>query len=135
VRIHVALLAALTLTLAACSSGDHDAGKGPAASASAGVDDKPPVLMVPTEEVAVNDVRASVKKHKWTTLGEDCLSFINYPADAQGYVVDVHELHNARCGGDPDVSPRLFTYQIDRASGHMQTDASDPAAGLFHAVD
>ena len=36
---------------------------------------------------------------------------------------------------DPDVAPRLFTIEVDRASGRMRTDATDPAAGLFHDID
>jgi hypothetical protein len=41
------------------------------------------------------------------------------------YAVDVHELHNKACGGDPAVSPRLFSFEVDRKTGAMTTDALD----------
>lgn len=124
------LSAALALS-AACSNGQDD-NANPAAASSSGV---PPPPKVPDEQAAVAQVSATVTSHKLTTLKPECLSYVPYPRDAQAIIVDVHELHNAGCGGDPDVAPRLFTIEVDRASGRMRTDATDPAAGLFHDID
>ena len=124
------LSAALALS-AACSDGKDDTAN-PAASSTSGL---PPPPKVPNDAAAVAQVAATVASHQLSTLKPDCLSYVPYPRDAQAIIVDVHELHNAGCGGDPDVAPRLFTIEVDRASGRMRTDATDPAAGLFHDIN
>ncbi|TCV97310.1 hypothetical protein EC912_101310 [Luteibacter rhizovicinus] len=96
---------------------------------------QPPKPVVPDENAAVQRVEASIAKNKLSALKPECLSYIPYASDAQGFIVDVHELHNEACGGDPSVAPRLFSFNVDKVSGRMTTDASDPAEGLFHAID
>jgi hypothetical protein len=125
------LLSAALVLSAACSDGKDDTAN-PASSTTSGL---PPPPKVADDAAAVAQVSATVASHKLTTLKPECLSYVPYPRDAQAIIVDVHELHNAACGGDPDVAPRLFTIEVDRASGRMRTDATDPAAGLFHDID
>jgi hypothetical protein len=36
--------------------------------------------------------------------------------------VGVYEIHDARCGGDPDVTHRLFDLELDRRSGVLRWD-------------
>jgi hypothetical protein len=127
----VLLLSAMLVLGAACSHSQDDN----AASSKASDTGVPPPPKVPDEQAAVAQVSAVVTRHKLTALRPECLSYVPYPRDAQAIIVDVHELHNAACNGDPDVAPRLFTIEVDRASGHMRTDATDPAAGLFHDID
>jgi hypothetical protein len=126
------LVAMLLVAAASACSGQDDSEK---AGANAAQSELPPPLVVPDEATAVARVSASLHKNRFTTLTDDCLSYIPYEADAQNFVVDVHERHGGACGGDLATSPRLFTYQVVKASGAMQTDATDPPAGLFHKVD
>jgi hypothetical protein len=126
-RWRFSMVAVLALSIVGCSQGDQG-------SADAPTSQGPPKLAVPTEDAAVALVRGTVERNRLTTLKAECLSFVHYPSDQRGYVVDVHEQHDAHCGGNPDVAPRLFTFEVDRASGRMQTDAADPAAGLFHPI-
>lgn len=56
----------------------------------------------------------------------------------QGYTVDVSEKYDVQCGGGPATAPRLFSYEIDRRSGKMKTDAAVPNgewAGEYRAID
>jgi hypothetical protein len=127
-----ALIAGLLIAAAAACSGTDDNDK---ANAGATQSELPPPLVVPDETAAVARVSASLHKNRFTAIADDCLSYIPYEADAQNFVVDVHERHGGACGGDLESSPRLFTYQVVKATGAMQTDATDPPAGLFHRVD
>lgn len=51
------------------------------------------------------------------------------------YWINFHELHNAKCGGDPNTGPRLFTIKVTK-DGHMSTDAygMDVTSGRFRAL-
>ena len=86
---------------------------------------------------AVFQVIQSVERHKLTTLKTECLMFMAEKTK-QGYTVDVREKHDAQCGGDPATAPRLFSYEIDRRSGKMKTDAAAPDSewtGEYRAID
>jgi hypothetical protein len=50
------------------------------------------------------------------------------------YLVEVRELHNAKCGGDPSTSPRLFNLRITIGGQDVWTDANSPA-GEFHKLE
>ncbi|OAM26785.1 MULTISPECIES: hypothetical protein [Eikenella] len=88
--------------------------------------------IISSKDQAVKRVSASVARHRLTSLQPECLLFITTET-AKGYTVDVHEEHNARCGGDPHTAPRLFSYEIDKASGNMRVD--DPVSGETRAID
>ena len=86
---------------------------------------------------AVFQVIQSIERHKLTTLKPECLMFMAEKTK-QGYTVDVREKHDAQCGGDPATAPRLFSYEIDRHSGKMKTDAAAPDSewtGEYRAID
>ena len=56
----------------------------------------------------------------------------------QGYTVDVSEKYDVQCGGGPATAPRLFSYEIDRRSGKMKTDAAAPDGewtGEYRAIN
>jgi hypothetical protein len=135
-RLVVLALSAAVLCIAACSGSNNGSAESPA-SVSASDEQAKAMLKptVPDEKAAVARVTASIVKNKLTRISPDCLSFIPYTADAQGFVVDVHELHDSKCAGDPQTQPRLFSFMVDRMSGRMQTDATDPSDGLFHPID
>ena len=86
---------------------------------------------------AVSQVIQSVERHKLTILKTECLMFMAEKTK-QGYTVDVREKNDAQCGGDPATAPRLFSYEIDRRSGKMKTDAAAPDSewtGEYRAID
>ena len=92
-------------------------------------------LAIPVKSVdhALLMVQASVRKHNLTSLSDNCLLF-DYREDKQNYVIDVREKHDKYCGSDPNVSPRLFTYIVDKQTGKMKTD--DPVwTGEFREID
>lgn len=79
----------------------------------------------------------SVERHKLTTLKTECLMFIAEKTRT-GHRVDVREKHDVQCGGGPATAPRLFSYEIDRRSGKMKTDAAAPNGewtGEYRAID
>ena len=58
------------------------------------------------------------------------------------FEIDVHS-DNEKCGGDPSVAPRLFSYQVNKKTGELKTDSmdwaekvgKDPLTMEFHAID
>jgi len=38
-------------------------------------------------------------------------------------IIDVREKHGGSCGGDPNVSPRLFSIGIEQSTGVIWSDA------------
>ena len=92
---------------------------------------------IKTADQAVSQVIQSVERHKLTILKPECLMFMAEKTK-QGYTVDVREKHDAQCGGDPATAPRLFSYEIDRRSGKMKTNAAAPDSewtGENRAID
>lgn len=79
-------------------------------------------------EQAAEKVVAAVKAHKLTSLETECLTLVysneGRENDEGYYEIAVHEKHDEHCGGDPETSPRLFSFRVDAASEKMQTDAS-----------
>jgi hypothetical protein len=130
---------AAVLCITACSgSNGGQTASGESTEARSDADAQAKAMLKPTvpdTQAAVARVTASIVKNKLTKVAPDCLSFIPYASDAQGFVVDVHEIHDSKCGGDPQSQPRVFSFMVDRMSGRMQTDATDPVEGLFHPID
>ena len=92
---------------------------------------------VRNEGQAVRRVSESVARNKLTSLKPECLMFMAEKTE-RGYTVDVREKHDEKCGGDPQTAPRLFSYEIDRRSGKMKTDAPTPGGewtGEYRAID
>ena len=93
--------------------------------------------VIKAADQAVSQVIQSVERHKLTTLKPECLMFMAEKT-RNGYRVDVREKHNAQCGGNSRIAPRLFSYEIDRRSGKMKTDAAAPNGewtGEYRAID
>ena len=87
---------------------------------------------ISNKDQAVAHVSASVARHRLTSLKPECLLFITTES-TNSYTVDVHEKHDAHCGGDPHTAPRLFGYEVDKASGRMQID--DPVSGETRPIN
>ena len=62
--------------------------------------------------------------------------------DENYYYFDIRS-DNEKCGGDPSVAPRLFSYQVNKKTGELKTDSMDWAEKVgkdlltmeFHAID
>ena len=92
---------------------------------------------VRSEEQAIRRVSESVARNQLTSLKPECLMFMAEKTK-QGYTVDVSEKYDVQCGGGPATAPRLFSYEIDRRSGKMKTDAAAPNGewtGEYRAID
>ena len=93
---------------------------------------------VHSEEQAIQRVSESVARNRLTSLKPECLMFMAEKTRTGYRVDDVREKHDAQCGGDPATAPRLFSYEIDRRSGKMKTDAAAPNGewtGEYRAID
>lgn len=78
---------------------------------------------VKTFNKAVDLVIESVEKNKLTSLETNCLMFVEGEKSSVYYYVDVLEKHNDECGGDPNTSLRLMTYQVHKKTGRLCTDS------------
>lgn len=88
-----------------------------------------------SDDAVIRQVSAAIHKHQLTALKDACLDYMIDDSDGATVDIDVHEKHDAACGGDPDTSPRLFSFKLDRASGQLTTDALDLADGDFQPID
>ena len=74
------------------------------------------------EADAARLVAEAIKSHNLTQLRLDCLSLTVGMDDEKVFPVDVREKHDKACGGDPSLSPRLFSFVVDRKSGAIQVE-------------
>ena len=82
-------------------------------------------------EALIQKAREITTKYKLTSLSMDCLAFevLAEPYDGKT-MIDVREVHNSQCGGDPAVSPRLFSIGIDQKTGEAWSDANSDVGQL-----
>lgn len=86
-----------------------------------------PAWKITYREEAVQKVRDIIGRHRLTRVPGKCLDYLaEVSSDLSRFDVDVHERHDQLCGGDPSTSPRLFSFEIDRRSGTVRTDATSP---------
>ena len=70
---------------------------------------------------AVKLVQNSIIKHGFGgNQGTKCMKFYFDETDDE-FQIDVHS-DNAKCGGDPGVEPRLFSYTVNKETGGLATD-------------
>lgn len=93
---------------------------------SVGVMAKP----VKSFDQAIDLVMKSVEKNKLTSLKKECLMFVESEQTDVYYYVDVREVHNETCGGDPETAPRLMSYEVQRKTGQLCTDSATWAQRL-----
>lgn len=92
---------------------------------------------IKTQAEAVKAVQQSVQKNKLTQLRPDCISYVMAGEDKSQFMIDVREIHNKKCGGDPNFSPRLFSFLIAKKDGSLKTDAWRNGIewdGEFHSI-
>ena len=76
---------------------------------------------VRNENEAVRLVQNSIAKHKFGgSQGTECMRFYVDETDEE-FEIDVRS-NNAKCGGDPNVEPRLFSYTVNKITGELATD-------------
>lgn len=129
------------LALVACSSpsqsqDESSAPPAPAATVAAPASSASATASTSSDEDAViARVSAAIRKHQLTSLKDVCLDYMVDDSDGATVDIDVHEKHDTICGGDPETSPRLFSFKLDRASGQLTTDALDLADGDFQPIE
>lgn len=102
----------------------------PAPASSAGTD-----ADADADDAVIERVSVVIRKHHLTSLKDECIDYLVDDSDGATIDIDVHEKHDDRCGGDPNTSPRLFSFKLDRASGQLTTDALDLADGDFQPIN
>ena len=84
---------------------------------------------VRSENEAVRLVQNSIVKHKFGgSEGIECMRFYVDETDEE-FEIDVRS-NNAKCGRDPNIEPRLFSYTVNKRTGKLATDNFDYANSL-----
>ena len=66
----------------------------------------------------------AVREYKLSEAKLTCMKFVVATEPFQRFpTVDVHEVHNQECGGDPATSPRIFSVAFDDKTGAVWSDA------------
>ena len=50
----------------------------------------------------------------------DCISYSTEETTYAYFEFVLREIHDAKCGGDPETSPAIDSYRVDRHSGKIQ---------------
>ena len=87
-----------------------------------------------TDAELVSRVRAAIDQNKLAAR-PSCLDFdVTRNSDPGVDQVEVLELHDTACGGDPQVQHRLFEVLVDQKTHRMATDAADPVNGTMKVL-
>ena len=80
------------------------------------------------EDAVLNRAEKIIREHRLLTAKQQrCMSLVyRDESDAKTGKVGVYEVHDKECGGDPDVSHRLFDLEIDMKSGAAKWDYNFP---------
>jgi len=85
-----------------------------------------------TEDAAVNILARTLKQDnvyaKRISFG--CITFDTEETTRIYFEIALRENHTAKCGGDPETSPVLDRYRVNRASGKIEL--YDAAADRWH---
>lgn len=87
---------------------------------------------VANEDAAFSAAITALEKHQLTSLKTECL-FFDAAEEGDNYQINVHEKHDASCGGDPNTAPRLFTLTVAKADGKVSVD--DPVSGETRVLE
>jgi hypothetical protein len=74
------------------------------------------------EDVALNLLQRTLKRdHVYEKrISWDCISYDTEETTGAYFEVVLREIHNAKCGGDPETSPAIDRYRVYRRSGKIQ---------------
>jgi len=76
----------------------------------------------------VEKARKLTTQYQLTSLAIDCLSYQEGEVANGKMQIVVREVHNQKCGGDPENGPRVFSFEVDIATGDFKTDRYSPSA-------
>ena len=79
-----------------------------------------PPARVKTADEAVARAARAIAAYHIGTLKSECMAMVANKQKA-GYLVDVREIHNEACGGDPMTEPRAFSVEV-AWNGKMKSD-------------
>ena len=74
------------------------------------------------EDAAVSLLHRTLKRDKVyeKRISLDCISCITEEKTKAYFGFVLREIHNAKCGGDPETSPAIDRYRVHRRSGKIQ---------------
>jgi hypothetical protein len=79
---------------------------------------------VKTEAEAAKLAGQAVLRYYLTSLREEC--FVLDVEELKTYFdVGVRERHNAECGGNPEIAPKLFNVRVRKKDGRLTSDVYD----------
>ncbi|MDG6896233.1 hypothetical protein [Volucribacter amazonae] len=81
--------------------------------------------VVNSVEQARNLVNQSIKKYNLMYMPEGCYFTIDTET-VETYEFDFYEIHDDKCGGDPMIAHRMFSYLVDKKTGQLYTSARLP---------
>jgi hypothetical protein len=87
---------------------------------------------VTTRDAAIQLAVKAIHQYHLTTLKDDC-GRLDVREEPSRFDVDVVEVHDAACGGDPQTQPRLFTVRVRKSDGWMTSDVYDSVS--YQALD
>src|SRR5438128_7620092 len=75
-----------------------------------------------SEDVALNLLLQTIKRDNVYAkrISLDCVTFATEDTTRIHFEFILRENHNAKCGGDPDQSPPIDRYRVNRASGKIE---------------
>jgi hypothetical protein len=83
---------------------------------------------------ALESIRQTISKNRMSKLPSQCIALEEMDTtNPHLLLVSVREKHGGDCGGDPGVSVRLFSVQLDLKTGKMLSDAGS-VDGEFKAL-
>lgn len=78
----------------------------------------------PERDALIVRAEKAVREHKLSEVKLACMKFTAATEPFQRFpTVDIHEVHNKECGGDPTTSPRIFSVAFDDKTGAVWSDA------------
>ncbi len=81
------------------------------------------VLPLLSNDEAILLCKKLIVQKKLTSISIDCLAFGIVNRNRMFLLIHVREMHGMGCTGDPDTSPRLFSFQINLHTQEVLTDA------------
>jgi hypothetical protein len=74
------------------------------------------------EDAALELLQSTLKRdHVYEKrISWDCISFDTEETTKAYFEFVLREIHNAKCGGDPETSPAIDRYRVDRHSSKIQ---------------
>ena len=76
----------------------------------------------PDEDAALALLQRTLKRDRVyeKRISSDCISYGTEETNDAYFQFVVREIHNARCGGDPEISPAIDRYRVYRRSGKIK---------------